>query len=197
VPEILKKFIQRYGRLPTEFDPDYLEMLRMSKYLITDTPRHPPGKCANCGASKVDGRKYVDFGLQVDWYGTVYLDEPCLTDIAKAMGLFKKYEDEIAELKLDVQDVHQLHDQGVRLHETVVRTFEELKEFYGKLPSSGPSSSSTGSDSLESSKDSNSTPSVDANQSNVNEPELRIVKPPASTGRKNVSSLADLLKPDF
>lgn len=132
---LLERFVNQYGRLPTEVDPDYLEMLRMTKYIIKDYPEVNPAKCANCGSSKKDGRMYIDFGLTVDWFGVVYLCGFCLKDIATAMGLFDELEEKLktlAALRFEDEDTKL---RGEELYQKVVKTFEEFREFYGNLSS--------------------------------------------------------------
>src|SRR5688500_3188971 len=102
----LEKFHNKYGRLPTENDPDYLEMLKMSKFRILSKPDSSPGKCASCGGFKEDGRKYVDFGLYVDWYGTVLLCSLCAKEMAEVLGFIQEInQEEIAhpDFKVDIE----------------------------------------------------------------------------------------------
>lgn len=179
----VEKFILRYGRLPTEFDPDYLEMLRMGKFRILDVPDVSPGKCSNCGASKNDGRKYIDIGLHIDWYGAFYLCGLCLNELAEAMGLFADYKAHIFELQRDSESADRLKEQGVRLHEVVISLFREFEEFYANLPTSGVDSNSNISSSESSVGDEKS-----ASEQGVTETESGIVESSTSSGSKNVRS---------
>lgn len=44
-----------------------------------------PGKCAGCGG--VTNRHFIDFGLELDFYGVVYLClETCFTEVANQIG---------------------------------------------------------------------------------------------------------------
>lgn len=129
------RFIMKYGRLPTEFDPDYLEMLQMGKFRILDAPDVSPGKCSNCGASKPDGRKYIDIGLHIEWYGAFYLCGLCLNELSEAMGLYAHFKEDILELRNQLEAENALWEQGVRLHGAVVGLFKEFEEFYANLPS--------------------------------------------------------------
>lgn len=187
----VQKFLEQYGRLPTEKDPDYLEMLNMGKYRILDVPDESPGKCGNCGASKNDGRKYIDFGLHVDWYGAVHLCSHCLKDIAAAMGLFESLKEELQKANETNDNVKLLQQQGARLHETVVSTFKEFEEFYAQLPSNSQPE-------LVSAPDTNSDldaeePTTEPSEPRTNAPKPRATKSTSSAGRENVRSLADLL----
>lgn len=143
---IMNLFIQKYGRLPTEFDSDYLEMLRMSKYRILAIPDLKPGKCANCGSAKNDGRKYVDFGLEVDFFGIVYLCGFCLKDIANNMDLFRSYIDEIGALKAELLNIKVQQQKEDSLEHKMLHTFREVKEYiasiYPDLDNSSPNGSS-------------------------------------------------------
>lgn len=179
------RFVHKYSRLPTEFDPDYLEMLRMSKYRVIDVPDVSPGKCANCGASKNDGRRYIDFGLHVDWYGAVFLCTSCLTDAAIHAGLFEEMEKRLQE-SVDAQNkIEELKKKGENLHETVVTLFKELEDYYANLHPLG----------MDSSSDSNPDMVVEepAVESGTNSPKPRVTKPSTGSGSKNIPSLADLI----
>jgi len=61
-----------------------------------------PGVCALCGASSPDGRKYVDTGWDIDWYGVVYFCSFCFTEIANHLGCLTKEQTDILENELDV-----------------------------------------------------------------------------------------------
>jgi hypothetical protein len=183
---LVDRFIARYGRLPTEVDPDYLEMLQMTKYIILDAPAVSPGKCANCGSSKNDGRKYIDFGLQVDWYGAVYLCGHCLNDIAKAMGLFEVLETSLLNLVAENEKLLKVQDRGVELHALVTETSNAVKEYYDSLSSVGPSSTPDPAPGVELDAG-HIKPSTDSAKS-------RTVKSAPGAGSKNIRSLADLLE---
>jgi hypothetical protein len=183
---LLEKFTKRYGRLPTEFDPDYLEMLNMSKVYVVDVPTRSPGKCANCGASKDDGRKYVDIGLYIEWYGDVYFCGYCIHEVTKKIGLFGELENKIAVLEKEVIRLEALKDDGKRLNELVVQTAAEIKEHYDSLLSNV-----AGSDLIR-------PPGVgiseeEPSRSGTSKTEQGITKPGSSGRSKDLPSLTDLL----
>lgn len=165
----------------------------MSKYRIEDVPRTQPGKCANCGASKNDGRRYVDFGLLVDWYGTVYLCGECLHDVASEMGLFNDLEQELAEVKERVQSGEALSEEGVRIYSALVSDFEGLKAYYADLHSVRDDTIPDTGVVLDTDTSSNES-RVDSTEPISNEPERRVVKSSSSSRSKNVPSLAELIK---
>lgn len=189
----LEKFVAKYGRLPTEFDPDYLEMLRMSKYRVLDAPDGQPGECFNCGSSKNDGRKYIDVQRYIDWYGDVYFCGTCLNEIATEIGLFKNLEAQLLEAEQKSNRIKELQEQGIELHETVTQSFTGLKEFYDNLYSLGDGNTSNIPGNVESYKSSTGASATDANKQDVTGPESRTSKSSSSSGRKNIRSFADLL----
>ena len=190
------KFMQQYGRPPTEFDPDYLEMLNMSKYRILDIPDKKQAKCANCGATKNDGRKYVDFGLEVDWYGIVFLCGKCLHDIAENMEFFTYFRDRIEKLLVRNKTLENLLlAQGDTIEHKLEILMEEVKEYFdtlGRLTSSNDSEPDSGAvvDDESSSGEPDTGKAERAASTNTG----KATKSTASTGSKNVSSLAELLK---
>lgn len=186
--DIVAKFAERYNRLPTERDPDYLEMLRMSKYRVLAFPDFKPGKCANCGCAKNDGsRKYVDFGLEIDWYGMVYLCTLCLTDIAKNAGLFDEQDKKIEEITAAALKLSDLQEQGTTLHDNVVKAFTEFKDYYAGLHPTGDNSSPDNSSDMGAGETVDPEPKSDNSES-------KSTKSTNGTGRKNVPSLADLIE---
>lgn len=74
--------------------------LESSRYRVLDAPIMIPGTCAVCGASRTDDRKYVDFGLTVDYVGVMYFCTFCVQELANRMGCLtpeqsSKLEDEL------------------------------------------------------------------------------------------------------
>lgn len=184
----LDKFVSRYGRLPTEVDPDYLEMLRMSKYRLLDVPDVSPGKCGNCGASKNDGRKYVDIGLHIDWYGAMYLCGHCIKDIANEAGLFRELEQALEDLVDREASILEMHQKGEALHEIVKRTHQEFEDFYAnlrsfELDSDSDSSASSGANLFETKSD----------RAGTAHPEPAVIKSTPVTRRENIPSLTELM----
>lgn len=176
----LEKFIDKYGRLPTEVDPDYLEMLKMSKYRILTRPDANTAKCANCGGFKEDGRRYVDFGLFVDWYGVVFLCSICIKELATQLGLLN------TEEKIEVDPMPELKEE---VKNTISKLEEILKEFHEYSDSLNIDNSDPPD--LEHSPDDNDV--SPASESGTNKAEQRAAKSTTSTGRKNVRSLTELL----
>lgn len=188
---LVERFIQKYGRLPTEFDKDYLEMLRMSKYKLLDAPHYKPAKCANCGSTKVDGRKYVDFGLEIAWYGIVYICTLCLDDIAKNIGLFDSYQATIEQLDKKINYLVNQNKDDSDLVSRLSIIMEEVNAHLADLRTSSDNSDSDRTSDVESAepKSIKTEPAVKSTNS-------RTTKSTTSSGSKNVPSLADLLNAD-
>lgn len=191
--DLVDKFVNRYGRLPTEIDRDYLEMLRMSKYRIKDVPDLPPGKCANCGSSKGDGRKYVDFGLDVPWYGIVWLCSLCLKDIGHNAGIFVELEEELVHVNKLLLDRMVLEKQGKELKGELTEVFEGVKYYLDELRSLGSDSDPSSSASVESYKES-SKQAIGEGESVADGAKQRATKPTPSTRPKDLLSLTERLQ---
>lgn len=189
--DLVNRFIHRYGRLPTEFDPDYWEMLNMSKYRILDVPDLKPGKCANCGSSKNDGRKYVDFGKEVDWYGIIFLCGLCLKDIAFNMGLFKDLEMSLLKSEVENEKLQNLKEKGNVLHESVVQLFKEFEVYYADLHSVGNDSSSNSSSVVRPDEKSVNS-GVSGNESSTNTTKRTTTEQTPGSGSEKLPSLAEL-----
>lgn len=188
------QFMQRFGRPPTEFDPDYREMLNMSKYRILDIPDKKQAKCANCGSTKKDGRKYVDFGLEVDWYGIVYLCSLCMLDIANNMGLFNKADEQIVQLRHEKASlINLLLAQGDNLEHKLENLMEEVKEYFVALRTVRDGEPVDPSIILGDNPPSGAE-NITKSDRTSGETEQRTTESSAGSGLKNVSSLTELLK---
>lgn len=88
----MEDFQKKYGRLPTEKDPDWLKELEraktVSKLRILNSPIMAPGKCVGCGAIRVGDRKYIDTGESVEYYGVIYICSKCIETAAVLIGLY-------------------------------------------------------------------------------------------------------------
>lgn len=77
--------------------------------IIDGGPPCQPGCCAMCGSTT--GR-FIDFGLQLDWYGAVYFCWDCITQIANALEYInqaqwkpiKAYNDELRVINNNLLD---------------------------------------------------------------------------------------------
>lgn len=63
-----------------------IELSPQSRFSVHDNPDVAPGKCAVCASVGGDGRKFIDFGMQLDWYGAVYFCTFCVAELAGAGG---------------------------------------------------------------------------------------------------------------
>lgn len=57
-----------------------------SKVMILEAPRLAPGTCVVCGTSRTDDRKYIDFGIFVEYVGQIYFCTFCMTELANQLG---------------------------------------------------------------------------------------------------------------
>ena len=57
-----------------------------SRFSVHINANSAPGKCCACGSAGDDGRQFIDFGMQLDWYGAVYFCTFCVTELCAAAG---------------------------------------------------------------------------------------------------------------
>lgn len=194
---LFQYFVQKYGRLPTEVDPDWLELLRMSKYRILAVPDVQPGKCANCGSTKQDGRKYIDVGLHIEWYGALFFCSLCMHELAKALGLFEKQDRELLELREKLAARNFLELQSSRLEETILHTFEEVKTYFNDVRADGGSTPVDRTSNVESDKtaadESGITKETSGGDSLSKDTESGTTESDSIPRRENFPKLTDLL----
>lgn len=191
--DLVDRFIHKYGRLPTEFDPDYLEMLRMSKYRIVAVPDFKPGKCANCGSSKNDGREYIDFGLEVDWYGIVFICGTCLIDVANHMGLFNQLRDQLSRVTDSLLNVEKKNFQGVDLRDSFLKIFKEVQDYFAQLPAIRDVPVVDSNDNVDKPAAIETEPTIATIKSAADAAKSGTTKSATGSRPKNLPSLAELL----
>lgn len=179
--DLVKSYRKEFNKLPKENDPDYLYFLERTKALsnlqVIDRPIMIPAKCANCGAG-VSDRKYIDFGLDVESYGVVYLCEFCIT------YAYNKLIPETQNSENHRKETPEKEDK-VRLLNDVRRALEDIKGDLGLVlnlyhPSIIDNSDDTELSSMETESDDNEI------QSGVDEQVTE-------SGSENIPSLAELL----
>lgn len=190
---LVDRFILRFSRLPTEFDPDYLEMLRMSKYRVMGVPDVQPGKCANCGASKADGRTYIDINIDIAFYGAVFLCSHCLKEVATAVGLFDSLKDIINKLTDRVNAKEALFDQGESIRRTFENSVGEVKEYFDNLSTHWSSDLTNPGTGLES-YDEPEPEAVGEGDQPITKSESRVTKSATGSRSKDLLSLAERLQ---
>jgi hypothetical protein len=170
-------------------------MLRMSRYRIIDRPDIGPNyKCSNCGSAKEGDRKYVDFGLYIDWYGQVFICTLCLQDIAVNAHLYKGLELDNLKLREQVEELKQARVSADDLRSTVLSTYEGVKKYFDNLPAAGDNSDSDSASDVgisEAPADSD----VNKTDSGSKAPQPRVTEQITKSRSKDVPLLADLLPP--
>ena len=181
-------FIRIYGKLPTERDPRYLELVRMTKYRITNIPDTQPGKCSNCGGFSPDGRQYVDIGEDVEFYGALMFCSLCIADIARTLGLFKAHEIKILQLEEEIVRLKTQTVDAEELKNTVLQTYEKVKGVFSSSDSGITQSVLTESSNMEPLEQ-------DATESDrkTDATKPRSSQPTAKSGSKNLPSLTEFI----
>jgi hypothetical protein len=55
-----------------------------SRLHVLNNPILAPGVCFLCGSAGDGKRKFIDFGKQIEWYGTVYICTECIVEVSSA-----------------------------------------------------------------------------------------------------------------
>lgn len=105
-----------------------IKHLELSKVRIYNAPINPPGICAVCGSSNNEDRDFMDIGIDLEWYGTVYFCTFCLSEVMNHLGY------------LTPEQVSSLEDENNILRERVLELSlkeQAIEQFIGAARSSG------------------------------------------------------------
>jgi hypothetical protein len=90
-----------------------LDQQGSNKIQISEHANVAPNKCANCSFSgREPGRYFIDFGVDLEFYGTVYLCTSCFAECANIIGWISPAEAD----RLKLRDA-ELTDEITRLKE--------------------------------------------------------------------------------
>lgn len=140
-----------------------------------------PGKCAGCG--KFSNDDFLDFGLELDFYGVVYFCRDCLVEAGIVFGL--RPDDHYKKIEGDLEVSRRLLSQAALREEAMLNA----------LASIDPSALRTHFDSVSGSsveideRPGNSSVSTDAGEQGSNEPRNE----QGSTGLQRDDSIDALL----
>lgn len=92
-----------------------------SRIQLLDRPKAAPGHCAICGFAggfESDGRKFIDWGWDIDFYGAVIICSLCVENIANLLGFASPeqvagYENSLTVYLLRVSDL-EAENAGLR-----------------------------------------------------------------------------------
>lgn len=96
---------------------EILKLHPSGRIKLLDSPVALPGKCAICGSIGGDGREFIDFGFELDYYGVIYFCSFCFSETAGSLGYippsaWKISEEEITEA---TNKVSKLEAENVKL----------------------------------------------------------------------------------
>lgn len=154
-----------------------IEKVSMGRFQVFDQPIAVPGNCIVCGSVGDNKRKFVDFGITLEFTGVVYFCTFCLSELSEAMGFVSREQlDEAIEvIKKKNEELKELADECERL-----RSIANAIDFLG-LHSVGPASPDVSSDRDD---DASHDGDVESESRNVE----GVAKSTDGRGRKNVSN---------
>jgi hypothetical protein len=104
-------------------------MAPVGRFQLLPAPLMLPGVCACCGAGN---KPVIDFGLQLEWHGAVYLCIDCITEAGTVVGLVPsaRYEavlEDLVKLKAPQVEVQNAISEYIdRQRESAISFFDRL-----------------------------------------------------------------------
>lgn len=115
---------------PVNMDPMDFIIHRSGRIQLVDVPHMPPGKCAICGGhgGSADRRKFIDFNIEVEYFGVIYFCEHCFAEAAIAIKFISP---EIYEKILDLLEVFKGRNQELEAENVKLRSALHNLDFLG------------------------------------------------------------------
>jgi hypothetical protein len=111
---------------------------------VLDYPYAAPSKCVVCGSGPEAGRKFIDFGQQLEFYGAIYYCSDCMREVAMCVGFYP-----VAEFE-KLEDMY--HNLSAK-YDRDLAELEGYRDVFASLRRSGISVPSIPSSSFDLSKD--------------------------------------------
>ena len=113
-----------------------LDQQGSNKIQISEHANVAPNKCANCSFSgREPGRYFIDFGVDLEFYGTVYLCTSCFAECANIIGWISPAEadrlkERDAELTAEFDRLKEFETKYV----SIASYFDDADRSGGNLP---------------------------------------------------------------
>lgn len=79
-----------------------------SKIQILDAPVAAPGTCIVCGSPGGDGRKFIDIGMDIEFYGVVYFCTNEFVNMADLLGYISSEDVKAMQDKLETLEMERI-----------------------------------------------------------------------------------------
>lgn len=93
---------------------------QLGRFVVTNRPTASPGSCVVCGYTG-DQRQYLDFRLDFEFYGSVYLCSDCMVDAGNCLGFAtpEKFDAALATIKEQNEIIEELRTALTLSEQTV------------------------------------------------------------------------------
>lgn len=121
-----------------------LDQQGSNKVQITASPQVAPHKCINCGFSGMaENRYFIDFGVDIEYYGTLLLCSDCFGETANILGWItpkraSAYSEVIDRLTDEVVALRTIED----LYDTIVAAVRPVLGFHDTINNLPPDADS-------------------------------------------------------
>lgn len=160
----------------------------LSRFQLCDSPPATPGKCAVCGSPN---KPVIDFGLNIDYYGGVFLCVGCLAEAAGVIDMVHRSELDEAKAEaeqslienLDARDLVGVHREWYDAFIDIVDSFYP-STYNSDVRSDDETTDSAGEEVSDDSDNTDGKPTE--SDSATSEPSGQDDKPTRKRGRSNV-----------
>lgn len=112
-------------------------MISNGRFRLSKTAENMPNKCIVCGGWGGDGRHFIDFGFDIDYYGTVYFCSVCFTEAASNLGYLSpdRYKHVTVMNEELIQRIQRLEAENVHLR-SIADSVNFLRRDYSSIDDS-------------------------------------------------------------
>ena len=100
-------------------------------FIIEGSPPMLPGTCVVCGSPGGNGRVFVDFSFQIEFYGRVYFCNCCFDEITDYLGYMSPVNTERTQLQIEQleQEISDLKEENGNLNRVLDNSLTDLRAF--------------------------------------------------------------------
>lgn len=104
-------------------------------FVIEGSAPLAPGVCTICGSCGGDGRKFIDFGHHMDFYGRVYYCSTCFEEVTSYLGWMSPVNSDILQTRInDLElDLKIAKDENERINSLLNNSLVDLRSQLDQL----------------------------------------------------------------